>query len=290
MMMDEAMNNFGMWWMVPPVLVLLLMAAWLLFLILSRPSKTALAKMGVKSGTRESSVDGRSINNLDGILEDMLIVIPDISGYTKFVTRSRFALSHAHLVISELLSAVVAAGQPVFSPMRLEGDAVVFHGDAERLDPSCVGQAVADIMQAFYGRRDELARENICHCDVCDHIAELELKIVIHNGEVLKYRMGPLEDVTGEAMITAHRLLKNRVDGQRYVLVTEPASVLVQLPEQWDKSHYTDAYEGIGETTSHVFTFDLSSLGIAPRSGRTAIAVRTAKDLPRKLKAAFLRG
>lgn len=284
------MNGFGMWWMALPMLALLLAAAWLFFLILSRPSEAALAKVSGKFSPPASSAGASSTADLGGTRQDMLIVIPDISGYTKFVTRSRFALSHAHLVISELLSAILTAGQPVFSPMRLEGDAVVFHADAQRSDPSRVGQAVANIMQAFYHRRDELARENICHCEVCDHIAELELKIVIHHGEVLKYRMGPLEDVTGEAMITAHRLLKNRIDGHRYVLVTEPASFLVQLPDEWDRNSYADAFEGIGETASHVFTFDLSSLSPAPASERATIALRTTKDLPRKLKAAFQLG
>ena len=289
MMMDAPGDGFHMWWMAVPAIAVLAATGWLVLQIFTRPSQALLDRTMKRLGPDTTALTAGPRQGILGTREDMLIVIPDISGYTKFVTRSCFALSHAHLVVTELLAAVMSAGSRVLMPMRLEGDAVVFHADAEKVQPVLVGKAVVEILNAFYRRRGELARENICRCGVCNHIEDLELKIVIHHGEVLKYRMGDLEDVTGEAMIAAHRLLKNKVEGNRYVLVTEPATDLIVLPGDWERTPYLEELEGLGGLASHVFTFARPTFREEDIERFTPAIGRSTRDLSRKMRAAFVR-
>lgn len=277
------MGGIHMLWMLVPILLIVLVGGWILFLILSRPLQSAIDKFHAKF-EQPASGDGLSSETLQsGIREDMLIVIPDISGYTKFITSSRFALSHAHFVISELLAAIVEAGTPTLRPMRLEGDAVVFHADAASLDPSIVGDAVQDIFRAYYRRLAKFRNENICRCEVCDHLVNLELKVIVHHGEVIKYRMGNLEDVTGRAMIVVHRLLKNRIGRKRYVLVTETASNLIELPASWPSETVQESIDGLDAISFKVFTFERENLDFTHPAEQSANLLAKAKDVHSKL-------
>jgi len=277
-----------MWWMIIPVLVVAAAGAWMMFLILARPSQTSIERFETKFTPPGSGGDTGIRSAQSELREDMLIVIPDISGYTKFMTRSRFALSHAHFVISQLLSSIIEAGSQTLKPMRLEGDAVVFHADAATLDPQEVGHTVEEIFRAFYRRLEKLKHENICRCEVCDHLAGLELKIIIHHGDVIKYQMGTLEDVTGNAMIVIHRLLKNKIGMARYVLVTESASGLVNLPGSWPQESATQDMDGMDAVAFKVFKFNRSDLPADRPPEQTGTAWGKAKDLALKVLAPFL--
>lgn len=220
-----------------------------------------------------------------GEVRDLLIVIPDISGYTHFVTTSRLALAHAHLAISQLLEAVMEAGSTMLRPMRLEGDAVVFQAPARGYPPDAVGACLMAIMRAFYRRRARLVRENGCPCGSCRSVDALDLKIVAHHGEVLRYRLGSFEDLTGEAIIVAHRLLKNRVGMTRYVLVTESAAPLVRMPAAAPARPHVESFEGVGEVRAGVHAIDLDELGLEVDAEKPVSSVRRLRDLGRKLLA-----
>ena len=57
----------------------------------------------------------------------LLILIADISGYTKLLLRHGKALAHGQMVISELLRSLLDQVQPPFAVSRLEGDAVIVY-------------------------------------------------------------------------------------------------------------------------------------------------------------------
>ncbi len=204
--------------------------------------------------TRVTKPDGPVSDDPNpGIERDTFVVIPDISGYTRFMQLTRFAAGHAQFVVAQLLDAIMTAAQPPLLPTRVEGDSVMFYTVSERADPAKgasgpkLAAAVHDMVTAFYRKRAELLAGNLCPCEACKHITGLELKVVVHRGNVVRYQLRGLEDLSGVTVIEAHRLLKNSVGRERYVLVSEAAAADVRLPWERAPEQHREAYDGIGE-------------------------------------------
>lgn len=257
MMMDAGMMGGYMVWMWVAILTIVcvfLFAIWSLL----RPPKAEVIdgfnrRYGVTHAGKTNAGKAPEHGTSDpGLEERLLIVIPDISGYTRFIAKSRFALAHAHFVIQELLDAIMTSGADCFSPMRIEGDAVVFHLDALQAEPRAVGDAIVGILEAFYRKRAQLKHDNVCRCSICKNIADLDLKIIVHAGDVLRFHMGDFEDATGEAMIVAHRLLKGVSHSHRYVLVSEAAFPNIELSTDWAWTDFAHDRHGPETTSCHL--------------------------------------
>lgn len=235
--MDGWMMGDHMVWAFSIALALVIAVTVALIVFLRPPNPVAVSNFEQRFGgprldsRRPASEAPRAAH--DAVSEKIVIVIPDISGYTRFITKSRFALAHAHFVIEELLDSILEAGSTCFVPMRIEGDAIVFRASFEKLDADAVGTALVSILEAFYRKRANLQHDSICGCSICRNIAELDLKIIVHAGEVLRFHMGEFEDATGEAMIDAHRLLKGVTHTHRYILATEACFDAIRIPTQW---------------------------------------------------------
>lgn len=225
----------------------------------------------------------------DGRENDTFLVIPDISGYTRFIELNRFSAGHAQYVVSELLHAVIDAAKPTLKPKGIEGDAVVFYAFSESDDPgggvtgAQVGLATVDLLNAFYRRRAELKHDNACHCEACSHIDDLHLKVVVHRGPVVHYILDNFEDLSGFSVIAAYRLLKNSLELDRYILLTEAAASEINLPLIVEKERHTERYDDIGEIAFRVYGFQPTSEVGTPGTGRhSPVAART-RDAVRKL-------
>jgi len=219
--------------------------------------------------------------------KDTFLVIPDISGYTQFMKLNRFSAGHAQYVVSELLKAVIDAASPVLRPTSIGGDSVLFYAVSDRDDPrggatgNQVGLAIVDLLNAFYQKRADLRHHNACPCDVCRHIDELHIKVVVHRGPALRYVLNDFEDVVGLPVIAAHRLLKNSLGMDRYILVTEEAADDIALPLEPLKQRHIERYDDVGEIPFRVYGFQPSILfgdeGVdqhGPIAGRMRDAVR----------------
>lgn len=219
--------------------------------------------------------------------KDTFLVIPDISGYTQFMKLNRFSAGHAQYVISELLNGVIDAAKPVLRPASIGGDSVLFYAVSDRDEPrggvtgSQVGLAVVDLLNAFYQKRAELRHDNACPCDVCRHIDDLDIKVVVHRGPAVRYVLKDLEDVVGLPVIAAHRLLKNSLGMDRYILVTEEAVDDIALPLEPVEQRYIERYDDVGEIPFRVYGFQPSVLfddegadQLGPVAGRMRDAVR----------------
>lgn len=169
------------------------------------------------------------------------LVLTDISGYTGFVQSNTDTLHHAHYVIGELMTAILeAAGALV--PAKLEGDAIFFSGAESALDGAKVGEALTRMFDAFTARRDQMVAANLCPCAACSEIGNLELKAFVHRGPVVRYNLGQFQELAGLDIIVLHRLLKNSVDGRRYILATEAAwpALSLALPARAHRETYPD--------------------------------------------------
>lgn len=150
------------------------------------------------------------------------IVIVDISGYTGFVKMHRTALAHAEQIITDLMESVLDVQGPPLVLDKLMGDAAVFYGtDDGEGTAAAIAAQVLRFFDAFNKSEAVLISCNVCVCDACNQMERLELKAILHHGELIVKQMGGSTELGGADTILAHRLLKNSVEGDEYILMTE---------------------------------------------------------------------
>lgn len=149
-----------------------------------------------------------------------LLCIPDISGFTKFMSNTNFELSSK--VIPSLLNKIVYSNEIGLKISEIEGDAVLFYRDGKLPELEDLVSQCKFFYTEFYKQLHAL-RVRYNKDKDSEIIAEtLSLKIVLHFGkEVGLVPVGKQIKLIGEDVITAHRLLKNDIDINEYILLSE---------------------------------------------------------------------
>src|SRR5205823_7228509 len=112
---------------------------------------------------------------------------------------------------------------------KLEGDAVFFFcrkQNGSRPWPETkqiIGKSLMAFFRMFSEKVNELSRSTTCTCNACTHIEKLRLKVVVHSGEALFHRVLNFLELAGVDVIIVHRLLKNSIAADQYLLLTEAA-------------------------------------------------------------------
>jgi 2-polyprenyl-3-methyl-5-hydroxy-6-metoxy-1,4-benzoquinol methylase len=179
----------------------------------------------------------------------LLMLIADISGYTKLLMRHGKALAHGQMVVGELLRVLLEEVQPPFEVSRLEGDAVIVfapYDEAAGAPPPDAADLIDRWLTAFHTTLADLAQNTICRCPACGNIAELDLKIVGHSGSALIADVGRFTELHGVDVIVTFRLLKNTVDAAGYVLLSEAASAGQPFGDRLTFSPHTEDYDDVG--------------------------------------------
>lgn len=183
---------------------------------------------------------GRKIGTdpMEMIEIDACMVLLDISGYTEFVNYRTTSLLHAEQIITELLDSVIEHAEYPLKLNKLEGDAAFLYSPIDDLEAT-----LADIyrqIQGFFGGFRKKQKELIsvgaggCACDACRHIQKLNIKAVMHCGTVVLKQVRQFEELAGEPVILIHRLLKNSVPADGYMLFTKTVYEILHpsvLPE-----------------------------------------------------------
>jgi Protein of unknown function (DUF2652) len=147
-----------------------------------------------------------------------LLFIPDISGFTRFVTETE--IDHSRRIVQELLEVVIEANQLGLQVSEIEGDAVLFFRFGESPDLSQISQQVERTFRDFHERLAAYEVSRFCQCRACASACNLSLKIITHYGEFTSYSVKSFEKLIGKDVIVAHQLLKNDIDQHEYWLVT----------------------------------------------------------------------
>lgn len=147
------------------------------------------------------------------------ILIPDISGYTEFMTTTE--LKHSSLAINIFLDIIIQAVGDAYEVSEIEGDAVLLIRKGPAPTKQDILNTCLKIFNAFHFQRVWFHQHTICPCRACIEIKHLAIKFVAHHGPVAEIKVGRTIKQTGTEMIVAHRLLKNKIDSNEYLLMTE---------------------------------------------------------------------
>ena len=191
--------------------------------------------------------------------EPVLLVIADISGYTRYMTANAKTLAHSQTIITELIHALVHEIELPFEIAKLEGDAIFLFcrkNSAGRVwaeTRSVVAEKLLAFFQKFSARLNELSGSTTCTCNACAHIEKLQLKVVVHSGEALFHRVLNFTELAGVDVIIVHRLLKNSVNAEQYLLLTEAARQDLELPAAMQLAEGVETYENLGQIKTLVY-------------------------------------
>ncbi|MBI4417687.1 MAG: DUF2652 domain-containing protein [Ignavibacteriales bacterium] len=207
--------------------------------------------------TVESSQDPRDRTSVTPHLKTVALVLADISSYTDFIKFNRRSLLHASEIVSELLESVIDKAEFPLVLNKIEGDATLFYSDIGR-DPSLGAQDVVRQISGFFdvfdGKTSEIAaNRQSCSCDACQNVTKLQLKVVLHAGEIAVRNIRQFEEISGENVILVHRLLKNSIADREYVLMTEVFRQLVDGMSLNDGETREEVYDDLGSVKVRVF-------------------------------------
>ena len=203
-----------------------------------------------------------------------LLLIADISGYTRFMKVHRVNLSHAQEVVARLLEAVIDGASPRFKLSKLEGDAGLFYAKLPSGDPAdlrALAKQLAAIRESFVARREQIEIDRLCTCDGCSQVRNLRLKFVCHAGEIAFQRVKSFTELAGFDVILVHRMLKNSVPLSEYVLMTDAVLGGVGSELRESARALEEDFEGVGATRVHYVDLDAIAPAAPPKLERSFI-------------------
>jgi hypothetical protein len=106
------------------------------------------------------------------------------------------------------------------------------------------------MFESFHTQLKIIERDSVCQCGACKTASNLTLKFIVHHGTVQEIKVLHFTKCSGLDMVVAHRLMKNRIASNEYILATPSCfdvSNLKQFPGAlaWERS--SDEYPAIGK-------------------------------------------
>jgi class 3 adenylate cyclase len=194
--------------------------------------------------------------------QSVVLIIADISGYTRFMVANQVALVHAQMVITKLLEGIIRDVEIPLEVREIEGDAVFLYAikpdDAAAWEQRrrLIGRKLLGFFETFARGIVAGSEFALCSCPSCQNVDQLKLKIVVHSGEALFHQVGRFSYLSGVDVILAHRLLKNSVPSNEYVLMTESAYRDIEFPNDVAVTRGEEQYEGFGAITTYTYFTD----------------------------------
>ncbi len=180
-------------------------------------------------------------------MNSSLLFLPDISGFTEFVQTTE--VEHSQHVISELLEVLIEANTEQLQLAEIEGDALFFYKENEIPSLEKLLAQVEHMFTAFYSHLKLLEKNRICPCNACSSAPKLQLKIIAHCGKLQFINVQNNRKPFGTQVIEAHRLMKNDVDSDNYVLLSKELTNHIHLSDSYKTKLYnfksgSNSYDG----------------------------------------------
>ncbi|SEC80354.1 Protein of unknown function [Tenacibaculum sp. MAR_2009_124] len=183
-----------------------------------------------------------------------LLFIPDISGFTHFVQNTE--VEHSQHVIAELLEVLIAANTQKLSLAEIEGDALFFYKENEVPSQEKLLAQIETMYTSFYGHLKMMEKNRICPCMACSSAINLQLKIVAHAGDLQFLKVQNNRKPFGESVIQVHRLLKNKVKSDNYVLISNDLMKELHMSLSYKTSlfNFQQGSDSDGKNIHYVFS------------------------------------
>ncbi|HUV28768.1 MAG TPA: DUF2652 domain-containing protein [Anaerolineales bacterium] len=186
-----------------------------------------------------------------------IFFIAVISGYTRFIVTNEKEMVHSQIIVRDLISTISEIKAPM-QLIRLEGDALFLYVD--KGDPLVRWELVRvtlleiliEFFRVFSNKITELTLHKICNCNACNNVDRLKLKVVTHSGKTLFFHVNDILELSGTAPIIIHRLLKNSVPANEYVLMTESAFDDLMVPLE-DVETGSESYDELGTLKTFIY-------------------------------------
>jgi len=160
-------------------------------------------------------------------------------------------------ITTELIKGIIDAAQPVLTLNKLEGDAVFLYAIANS-DEAEVARAVArqveKLFSAFTANVQALSEDANHPTEARQAARALRFRALLHFGQAAFKNIRQFQEIAGEEVILIHRLLKNSVPAQDYMLMTERFYRLAGDLENRTAESRRETVEGFGDRPVWVFT------------------------------------
>ncbi len=147
-----------------------------------------------------------------------LYFMPDISGFTDFVTHTE--IEHSKHIISELLEILIDSNTIALKLVEIEGDALFMYTDKIPTFDELITQS-EKMLDSFSTHLDLYNSNRICNCGACSNAHNLQVKFIIHYGEIAYIRVKDIVKPYGGDVIKIHRFLKNSIASNQYLLISK---------------------------------------------------------------------
>jgi hypothetical protein len=192
----------------------------------------------------------------------LVIILADISGYTRFMIENQAAAVHGQMCIKALIETML---REVDIPLRLqeiEGDALFLYAahpgeDAGWQDVLAqVRTKLPRFFEAFFAFFVPAAEATPCGCGICKNLKDLKLKVIVHVGRAVFHEIAGRPQISGTDVILAHRLLKNSQPHREYLLMTDAAyrGVGREMGAAFERG--AETYDGFGSVGTWVQRLD----------------------------------
>jgi hypothetical protein len=159
-------------------------------------------------------------------------------------------LTHSSQAINMLIDAIVTAVGEDYDVAEIEGDAVLLIRKGAAPSKKEIKEICLRIFNAFHFQLKWMQQHAVCPCGACQCLINLSLKFVVHHGPVAEIKIGRFVKQSGIEMIIAHRLLKNSINNNEYLLVSD--KLLNQFsdlaePDELEWTSSSEEYSSIGK-------------------------------------------
>ncbi|MFT5166459.1 MAG: hypothetical protein ACI8P3_001690 [Saprospiraceae bacterium] len=170
------------------------------------------------------------------------LFLPDISGFTDFVSHTE--VEHSQHIVAELLELLIDNEKLGLTLAEIEGDALFYYKTGSVPDPKALIQQVENMYVKFHSHLKLYENHRICNCGACSTANNLTLKFFAHAGPLDFIQIKDQRKPYGKEVITAHRLMKNTIPIDDYLLLSEgvydhwTSSIETSLPMKNSQSEY----------------------------------------------------
>jgi hypothetical protein len=138
-------------------------------------------------------------------MQKALYFMPDISGFTHFVNTTE--VEHSIHIIAELLELLLDNNTLELQLVEIEGDALFMYTTKIPTYNQLLDQ-VKVMLESFHIHTKEYETKRICDCGSCKTTIDLDLKFLVHYGELSLIKVKKIIKPYGREVIQNTSLIK----------------------------------------------------------------------------------